>query len=460
MTGQLAPSPRTAPAAEPREPDRVLGGHRRFLDALRPGTVGPRLSAALGAGSEEPCFVLDAKYEPGVRATVQYRLGDLLVRGDVLGVAAGVEAPGQEMTRHEAVVDDLGLAVSRFPHDPGIPTLPLALDAPRLLAELAEVGVAGAGDPRAVRLQLLRYRTGRRATFRVVVRARDGRVRTFVAKCYHQPAKASAVAAEAREAAVPARDADRLVLAPLVAHLPALAVVLHEALAGRSLGLGLPRAVVTGALSPSRDVARAAVALAAFHALPPSSDRLRPPERELAKFGARAYGISLVDPAAGAALAGLADRLAGLRPDTPPDRTGLVHGDCKPSQFLLRGADVALLDLDSSGLADPASDLGTFAASLRQLAVRRGLAERVPARRNVARGWADRLAQTFLDTYVEAAGLSASAAGDLRHRTDWYEGVALERKALRAFARSPLSPLPAALVDEAHRRLDATLGSS
>jgi hypothetical protein len=41
-----------------------------------------------------------------------------------------------------------------------------------------------------------------------------------------------------------------------------------------------------------------------------------------------------------------------------------------------------------------------------------------------------------------------------RSRIRWHEAVALERKALRSFARAPRSPVAAALIHEADRCLD------
>jgi hypothetical protein len=38
---------------------------------------------------------------------------------------------------------------------------------------------------------------------------------------------------------------------------------------------------------------------------------------------------------------------------------------------------------------------------------------------------------------------------EFRRRAAWYEAVALLRKALRSFGRSPFSPLPALLIAEA-----------
>jgi aminoglycoside phosphotransferase (APT) family kinase protein len=161
-----------------------------------------------------------------------------------------------------------------------------------------------------------------------------------------------------------------------------------------------------------------------------------------------------VDPATGTSLLDLASRLAATMQDVPRGVVGLVHGDCKPNQFLVRGdRDVVLLDLDSCGRADPAGDVGTFLATLRQHAVRRLLARRAgsPATRTTgSRG------EVFLREYLRAAGGTADA--ELRRRICWYEAVALERKALRCFARAPRSPLTGALVAEGHAVLDRLEG--
>ena len=81
----------------------------RFLEALQPWRMRPELAAATGSRSAT-CHVLDAKYEPGVRAVILYSLGDQLVRGDLLPLPDGVR-------------------LSPFPHDPDLPTLPQLMDA-------------------------------------------------------------------------------------------------------------------------------------------------------------------------------------------------------------------------------------------------------------------------------------------------------------------------------------------
>jgi aminoglycoside phosphotransferase (APT) family kinase protein len=310
----------------------------------------------------------------------------------------------------------------------------------------------GAGPILRCRVRLLRYRPGKRATLAVEARggpvgpARRCVVQRYVVKCYHDPAKAAAVAAEAVLLEAAADPAAPLRFAAVHAHLPDLSLVVQEHLTGTRLD--------HVALAPGPELGRAfgqaARALAALHRMPAVSRRTRAVDAELARFAARAGRVAAVAPATGAALQGLATRLADTAGDVPTGAVGLVHGDCRPSQFLLRDErEVALLDLDSCGRADPAGDVGTFLATLRQHALRQALAGRTTP--SVARTQAA-LAELFLEAYLESAG--AASDPDLRRRIAWYEAVALERKALRCFARAPASPLTRTLVQAGHARLD------
>jgi hypothetical protein len=96
-------------------------------------------------------------------------------------------------------------------------------------------------------------------------------------------------------------------------------------------------------------------------------------------------------------------------------------------------------------VADQAGDVGTFLASLTQLTTRHGLAHRAAT----LTGDLTALGDLFLEAYLEG-----SDGDGLRPRVTWQQAAALERKALRAFARAPGSPLAGALVKEAHRCLD------
>jgi aminoglycoside phosphotransferase (APT) family kinase protein len=391
--------------------------HDRLLEALRPAVMGPRVAAALGRPASTPLHVLDAKYEPGVRAVVLYLLGDRLVRADVLPDVAGV-------------------LLSPYPDDPDLPGLPAAADPG-----------TWAGAATTARVGLLRYRPAKRATLAVRRRTCDAGATTVVAKVYASPSKAAAVAREG-EALAAAHTDGPLRLARVVGHDAGLAVVVHEHVSGRPLDAMLaagPARRVTLRV-PLDAVRRTGEAVAALHAGPPVSDRRRDAAAEVARLVARAERVVAAAPGAGAALASLADRLRAVDGLLPPGPTSLVHGDCKPSQVLLGPGGPTLLDLDHCGVADPASDIGTFVASLRQLAVRTA-----SSTGGFPTAWLDATSAAFLDGYSRCLPLDEAAVA----RVTWYEAVALQRKAFRAFSRAPASPLPAELVAHGHLRLDA-----
>jgi hypothetical protein len=406
---------------------------QRVVEALDAGPMGPRLVAALGAGSTH---VLDGKYEPGLKALVLYAHDGRLVRGDV-------QLDGTDL--RDGLMVEPGVRLSVFPHDPGLPTLPDALDRARLGAALGAV---------CTDVVLLRYRPGKRATVRIALGAGGHAVigtggHAVIGKVYHDATKAAAVASEAAARAGAAQRSRHLCLAPTVAHVDELRLVVQAIVRGAPLGALVEheRGPFPGALDGVR---RAVEGLVELHEGPVVSTRERPVRRELQRFAQRAARIESVHAPAGGALGALAERLLDLEASMPAGPVGLVHGDCKPSQFLLRDDDrVALLDLDHLGTGDQAGDVGTFAATLAQLAVRHELAGAPTAHRRAMAA----LEQAAVDTYLERRALPG-----LRPRVDWHIAVALERKALRAFARAPLSPLATALAGEGHRRLDSLLG--
>ena len=403
----------------------------RIAAILRPGLMGPRLAAVLGGPAT--CHVLDAKLEPGVRATVLYDLAGRLVRGDLLDTPVGHAGPG--------CVVEPQLRVRVFPDDPELPALPRMTDPTSLAPALAGLrGTTGRQGSVRCRVRLLRYRPGKRATIHAVA---SPPAPALVVKAYHSADKARAVAEEAAAlSALPERQGV-LRFAPPAGHLPEWRVVAQEAVGGTALdalvaGRGAPRA---GALAGVRTAGRA---LAELHGLPAVTRRQRDVVAELHRFGTRAQRLTELDPCFAAAAARLADRLLARHVLLSPARSGPVHGDCKPSQFLLLDGRVHLLDLDHLGLGDQAADVGTFVATLRQLAVRRQL-----ARQGAVTDLAP-LERAFVDGYLAARDGTPLDP----ERTRWQVAVALERKALRAFARAPRSPLAPALVHEAGRWLD------
>ena len=302
-----------------------LGRVDEMLDAH---AMGARLQAAIGAGGRGRCHVLDAKYEPGVRCTVLYRAGDLLVRGDLLD-----EETGSADAFRPVVAP--GVRLSRFPDDPDLPRLADVAD-PVALRDALRDALPGGGRILRCRVDLVRYRPAKRATLAVEVRGSSdpapGRAQRFVVKSYHDGEKAAAVAAEAVLLDATVDPAAPLRFAPVRAHLPELSLVVQEHVAGVPLDevIRLPGPVAERALR------RAAVALAALHAQPVVSSRTRGIDKELARFVARSLRVAEVEPGhrRGTDGARYPARCDGGR--RPPGVVGLVHGDCKPSQFLLR----------------------------------------------------------------------------------------------------------------------------
>jgi hypothetical protein len=289
------------------------------------------------------------------------------------------------------------------------------------------------------RVDLLRYRPGKRATVRV-----GSGAGSVVAKAYHDPAKAAAVAVESVALADAVTGAATVRFAPTVAHLDDFGWVVQAPVSGVPLDAFVGNTRLTPAESTGA-VRLAAQAVAEVHASNPELHRERSVEKELHRFGVRAGRIATVDARLGDQAERLATRLVDMQRHLPTAVIGPVHGDCKPSQFLIAGRTVHLLDLDHCGLSDQAADVGTFMATLRQYAVRHALAgrprtltHRLPA-----------LAEDFLAAYLDATGDASR-----RSRIRWHEAVALERKALRSFARAPRSPVAAALIHEADRCLD------
>jgi aminoglycoside phosphotransferase (APT) family kinase protein len=410
------------------------------FDARAAGRV---LARSLGLPDSAPCTILDAKHEPGRDWTVLYRIGGRLVTAG----SAGAGGAGGALD-----VPALGAGAWLFPDDPALPGLADVLDARRLTAMLAEHLPACREGARIARCDVttLRYRPRRRCTLGFDLRLvhRGGRaehIRLF-GKVYHDARKAGAVWDEMRLLArEPAVEAGALRVAAPVAHLAAVPMVVQGEVRGLPFEelLGPWRHPVhrppPGVAAASLAAARA---IAALHACQPISDRARPATTEAERMVDRGARAAATDPQFGGRVQSVAHCLyeALVR---HPSVSALVHGDCKPSQFLLAtGGGVALLDFDHCGVADPATDVGTFVASLRQLAVRQSLQTGDGA----GSEWLTALGAAAVDEYLRHA-----PPGTTADRVRTHEAVALVRKALRAHARSPRSPLPTALVAEAER---------
>jgi aminoglycoside phosphotransferase (APT) family kinase protein len=436
--------------------------------ALQPRVMAANLEAVFGRSEDNEtkngrsnCRILDAKYEPGEYCVILYQLGERMVIGRL-----GWNDADDKFPETMRLIAPLGMRAYLFPNDPALPGLATALDSLTMRHTLAgTLPDCRSGAMHLLRCQVtpLRYRPGRRCTLHLKLWLRDTTTgiltsRTLYGKIYHDFAKAASVYGEMRLLADSAPVQEGQVgLAQPVAFLPELPLILQEPVEGTPLDLLLGRMGGPATAGDPRGwsgVLRAASALAALHTVGLTTGRQRPIAAELRRFEHRVARVALVDPILsrrmGKLVAALLDRLIRL-PEWDAE-ISLVHGDCKPSQFLLSPTQVALLDFDHCGMADPATDVGVFLATLRQLSVKQWLKARGSAAADARSRWLQTLEQAFLSEYCLASGRDES----FRLRATWYEAVALLRKARRSFARSPGSPLPAELVDEAWRCL-ATL---
>jgi hypothetical protein len=438
--------------------------HRQVQIAQNTQVIGAYLAELFGmrAGATE-CRVLDMKYEVGEYCTLLYQLGERMVIGAFHWGHAESELPATAR-----LIEPLGMQVYSFEQDPALPGLATALDPERMRQALFEALPEfreGNSIPLRVRARPLRYRPGKRCTMRFDIWTRDSRTgayarQTLYGKAYHKRDKAASVFAEmGMLAESDAVRAGRVVLAPALAFMSDLQIVVQAPVEGVPLELyleGLQSDVTAGDSRGWDGVIRSAGALAAVHTSGLTTDRERPIAAEVKRFGKRASQAAAVDPAIGGRMAELAAALPQWLDKLPEwgERITLVHGDCKHSQCMLSSDGVAILEWDHCGMADPATDIGTYLATLRQMGIHQALKARGSAASAARTRWLRALEDEFLEAYVAASGFGDS----FRPRARWYEAVAMMRKALRAFARAPRSPMPLAQVEEGWRILDEIQG--
>lgn len=436
--------------------------------ALHPGTMGPLLeqlfqlepgetegqNGAMSTRSRLPeCHILDVKYEPGNYCRILYQLGDDLVIGTYKW--EGDESQIPETTR---VIPSLGMQVYRFPNDPALSTLTKVLDSQNVSAALAET--LPEFQNRAARIlrcevKPLRFRPERRCTVRLNLWLRDNESseiykRVLYGKIYHDLGKAENVYQQmlALSDSSSAQDG-RVSYATAAAFLPELAMVLQNPIEGIPLDSMI--SCDTAVCDPRgfAGTLAAASALAAFHVSGLVGGKTRSIKTELARFKKRGARIGVINPDLGNKIIELADTLSTWLDtlDQWGATTCMVHGDCKPAQFLIQDQQIALLDFDHCGMADPAVDVGTFLATLQQMKVKQTVKNHGQPPR--CTNWLPDLKRQFLETYCSTSGYPSG----FWQRAEWYEAVGLLRKAIRGFERSPFSPLPAALVGEAWQGL-------
>lgn len=391
----------------------LLGGGARDLLSVAIGNAGGRLHR---------CTSVQALYRPGHDLVVRYDTtvdwgdGRALTETLVACTTAAGAPPGTMVLQ----AGDLEVAVWRYPFDPDLPGLAVAVT-PSGVAELLG-GHVGDG----VTLNVRTFRPRRRA----VVEATGSTGRVFL----------KVVAPQAVARVVDAHRAlAGLGVPEVVAAHPSEGIVVLAALEGETLHNALGAGTGPWPAEPVLDL------LAGLRDTEwPGAPRAEP--GPMVHAAGHAALIERVLPAERDRLRRLVD-LVGTPADTTP--TGIVHGDLHGAQILVGpgGAVSGVLDLDDAGAGQPADDVANLVAHLRSFALGRA----APARRRaeslaaaLCRDHGTGVDPADLDRRI-AASLVAMATSPFRTRqAGWRRMTSARLAAAEAYLRPHEKTLRAA----------------
>jgi aminoglycoside phosphotransferase (APT) family kinase protein len=424
--------------------------------------VGQALRSALGVPVEiDKAQVADVRYRPGRPCWLLYRFkirrDDQKARWQLFaarlpGVSSDISDPPLNLieryrSSRDAWVEppvvrlpEFDLVLYPFPLDEAMPTLVDALDPDAVRRQLTRAWTARRAKVRKVDVQLLGYTPWARAALEYEVVAESGglpELRRLVGKL-HAMKPAARRFADAWAVWRAARG--RIGLAPPAGYLGSMGVTLQDHVRGVRLG-GLVTARTFKAA-----VRHTSRMLATLHSLPLPLATRRTPADEAATVHRWAALLVRIRP-------DLIERIETLRDwiaselEARATVLGPVHADFHHTNVLVDGDSTTLIDFDEMAYGDPLVDVGRFLASLR-----------IPALR--AHGTIDGLAEAgdaFLETYLrkaphddarvrlfEAAALFIAAASAFRiQRPNWIEETDLllteaDRVAATAKARTSL----------------------
>ncbi len=277
----------------------------------------------------------------------------------------------EKLIRREPVIGEEGFApflsedpplvAAPFPNDPELPSLRHVYDPTRFRRALSKTRPRAypAGEwrlqKRHIRTELLAYKPGRRAVFRVRVgvrhESRDEKVRLYwhVKVATPETAGPSVATARAIEAAV---GVDRHWRVPETwGFIESRSWSSTEWVVGDSLESDLESAQSVGA------------ALAEFHSLEVELPTLPAPAEESDDLQRLTEDLVLLMPTEEARIRTLSEKIQRQLPTLAADRVAPLHGDFHLDQIVLAGDQVVFVDLDRAGIGLPVTDLGSFSAS-------------------------------------------------------------------------------------------------
>jgi aminoglycoside phosphotransferase len=437
--------------------DSGLAGVRWLLLDRRPRRV-LRKELATMLGDPEllgPCRLRRAKFKPGRKLTAYYdvRLRDSehglrerrpiavtwiaegmrLPRAATAGEALASEAESRGLATPfhalEATVPELGMQILVSPLDVRFPQL----------ARFSDPGfLAGLVDGTSFQVRPIRYRPGQRHVLRYDFEGPSRERETVFAKLY-QDDRGERTFEVARRVGdwLATNDSGAAAVRPL-SYFSDSRAVLYPALPGRSLSEHLARSD-----GDSHLLRRAGALLRTLHRGPLTLSDRRDQYELAAEMSAvaRASGyIKVLLPGAEPRIAALLSKAGELYDRLPKEGPTMAHGDFKLDHLWLgRDGGLTLIDLDKSGVADPALDIGKFLADIHWwhlMADRAGMRE---AQRE------------FLDGYVAAPSSSRA------RRARVYEAILLVKIAARRVALFDRRwrPLTEALIGRGEKTLAA-----
>lgn len=367
--------------------DPALPGLRTLLDAQAAG-------AAFRMAPLRPAYI---RYKPGVSAVIAYGTGD----PEQPWVHARALPPESGKAAKLAAAADIaspseGAFLFRFGHDPDLPGMGALTDPARQAGALRRVlgdAVTGAG------LQPIAYKPGRRFVAKLETSGLTAVIKT------HGPEEYQA----ARRVARRSFDVgDRLVLPRSLGASEGLGIVAHEWIEGVAWDADAPDAIATAHLIGG--------ALAELHRNPAHKLPEHGNAEEAQAAAAQAEAAAMVHPDfAGPAGAAASAVSAGLK--AAHYAPALVHGDFDPSQVVIAGDRVALIDLDEVHFGAPETDLASFI-------VRLGSLEH-PAAAALLEGYrsAGGVRPRALNAHIAAAALRRALEPFRRLRPGWPEAV-------------------------------------
>ncbi len=372
---------------------------------------------------------------------------------------------------------DLEVSVQAFPADASLPALEASCDTRRgspVFQALEAAARRQLGDSAwqltSAVAEPVRYKPGNRCVIRyqlTLERAEQGasslRHLALFGKVYAS-AEQAAVVYEFQQRLYAEQDGDGAgspILPCPLGMIEALGLTLHQA--AQSAGAGEPLLTGTQALRPQivrgrggqvgevivpKAALRAAAgALARLHqsTVSPDMNLLRSGAKEARRAKERAALIAGYYPAQAEGALRLGKQLAARLEHLRPEVYRPAHGGFKPSQLLLDGDQVFIVDFDGFCLADPALDVGYFLAYLRPS----GLWQHRPGMRQ----WFEEAGAHFLQAYQEALrkhGPGSSDVTGMKERASLYEAALLFKIATRRVHRlnSPRPHELAAILEE------------